>query len=178
MRTRLQVPTHVAEVRVLPESTVQEILIRCLPVGQDNQVQGLQRAWSWSSQKVFNLFESAASSAKHGARAVCVRLASGVISRRFKRAAPFLERRLLAVPAVGLTAFLSNMVGVVGYLGAQLVFESIQNNLAHFLPQWSRGTVWDNSSAGELSTNGLAGKNSEPLCSVQKQDIHAVGVEF
>ena len=137
MRTRLQVLTHVAEVRVLLESTVQEILIRCLPVGQDNQVQGLQRAWSWSFHKVFNLFESAASSAKHGARAVYVRLASGVTLRRFKRAAPLSERRLLAVHAVRLVAFLLNMVVVMGYLGAQLVFESIQHNLAQFLPQWS-----------------------------------------
>jgi len=110
MRTRLQVVTHVAEVNIMLKSTVQEVLIRCLPVGQDNQVQGLQRAWSWSSQKVFNLFESAASSAKHGARAVYVLPASGVILRRFKRAAPTLERRLLGVYAVGLVAFLPNMV--------------------------------------------------------------------
>jgi hypothetical protein len=54
------------------------------------------------------------------------------------------------------------MVSVMGYLGAQLVFVSIQHFLAHFLPQWSRGTVWDNSSVSELTTNGLAGKNSEP----------------
>jgi hypothetical protein len=102
MRTRLQVVTHVAEVRELLESTVQEVLVRCLPVGQDNQVQGLQRAWSWSSPKVVNPVESAASSAKHFARAVYVLPASGVILRRFKRAAPTVERRLLMVSAAGL----------------------------------------------------------------------------
>ena len=128
MRTRLQVVTHVAEVNIMLKSTVQEVLIRCLPVGQDNQVQGLQGPWSWSNiiKVAFNLGKSAASSAKHGARAVYVLPASGVILRRFKRAAPTSERRLLGVYAIGPVAFLPNMVVVMGYLGAQLVLESIQ----------------------------------------------------
>jgi hypothetical protein len=181
----------VAEVNVVLERKVHEIRIRCLPVGQDNQVQGLQRAWSWSYRMRISFagslavkrVESAASTAKHGARAVFVRLASGVTLRRLKWAAPTSEHRLLIVHAVGVAAFLPNMVVVMGYLGAQLAFESTHKQ-AHFLPQWSV-TVCLNSSAIELRTNGLAGKNFEfsrwvrcVSSVVQKQDIHAVGVEF